>query len=45
MDYLPWKGNYTNTVVRNNRIVGGFSTENPEGTETKGTNDDDVIIK
>ncbi|KIP04892.1 hypothetical protein PHLGIDRAFT_92862 [Phlebiopsis gigantea 11061_1 CR5-6] len=45
VDYLPWKGNYTNTIVRNNHIVGGFATENPEGTETKGTNDEDVIIK
>lgn len=45
VDYLPWKGNYTNTIVRNNQIFGGFSTEKPEGTETKGTNDDDVIIK
>ncbi|GJE84859.1 right-handed parallel beta-helix repeat-containing protein [Phanerochaete sordida] len=45
VDYLPWKGNYTNTIVRNNLILGGFATEVPEGDETKGTNDDDVIIK
>lgn len=45
VDYLPWHGNYTNTIVRNNLILGGFSTEKPEGNETRGTNDEDVIIK
>ena len=45
VDYLPWQGNYTNTIVRNNLILGGFSTEKPEGNETRGTNDEDVIIK
>ena len=39
-------GNYTNTVVRDNIILGGFATDNPDSpTETKGENDDDAIIK
>ncbi|KAI0638466.1 pectin lyase fold/virulence factor [Trametes polyzona] len=45
VDYDPWNGNYTNTIVRNNTIRGGFATETPEGTETKGVNKDDAIIK
>jgi hypothetical protein len=45
VDYLPWQGNYTNTIVRNNQIVGGFADEPSDGNETKGVNDDDVIIK
>ena len=27
VDYAPWKGNYTNTIVRNNMIYGGFATD------------------
>ena len=42
VDYLPWEGNYTNTVVRNNNIVGGFANEPADGNDTKGVNDDDV---
>ena len=39
-------GNYTNTVVRDNTILGGFATDKPDSpTETKGKNDDDAIIK
>ena len=45
VDYDPWQGNYTNTIVRNNVIAGGFATEKPDGNDTKGTNDEDVIIK
>jgi parallel beta-helix repeat protein len=45
VDYEPWKGNYTNTIVRNNTIMGGFATSQPDGNETEGTNADDVIIK
>ncbi|KAI0832713.1 pectin lyase fold/virulence factor [Trametes gibbosa] len=45
VDYDPWQGNYTNTVVHNNIIRGGFATEPAEGAETKGINDEDAIIK
>ncbi|EJF62335.1 hypothetical protein DICSQDRAFT_135925 [Dichomitus squalens LYAD-421 SS1] len=45
VDYEPWSGNYTNTIVRNNMIYGGFATEPAVSDETKGVNDDDAIIK
>lgn len=45
VDYEPWKGNYTNTIVRNNTIRGGFATSNATAGEEYGINDDDVIIK
>lgn len=45
VDYDPWNGNYTNTVVYNNTILGGFSDEKEESNETDGTSSDDVIIK
>lgn len=46
VDYDPWKGNYTNTIVRNNRIAGGFATDQQDSASLpKGTNSEDVIIK
>lgn len=45
VDYEPWSGNYTNTVVYNNTILGGFSNEVELANETDGTNSNDVIIK
>jgi len=45
VDYLPFSGDYTGTVVRNNTIVGGFSTDQPTSGGTDGANVDDVIIK
>ncbi|KAH9948810.1 hypothetical protein B0H21DRAFT_215485 [Amylocystis lapponica] len=45
VDYLPWLGNYTNTIVRNNTIIGGLATGRPTGNETDGVDDEDVIIK
>ncbi|THH28421.1 hypothetical protein EUX98_g5766 [Antrodiella citrinella] len=45
VDYEPWGGNYTNTIVRNNSIFGGFSTDTPTPGEEDGANQDDVIIK
>lgn len=45
VDYLPWKGNYTNTVVRNNTILGGYATSPDDDSDTKGTNADDAVIK
>ncbi|KAJ7194593.1 pectin lyase fold/virulence factor [Mycena pura] len=43
VDYLPWNGNFSNTVVRNNTIIGGYATG--VGDKQKGTNADDAIIK
>jgi parallel beta-helix repeat protein len=46
VDYEPWLGNYTNTVVRDNIILGGFASGEPDSpTETKGVNKEDAIIK
>ncbi|OBZ70388.1 hypothetical protein A0H81_09669 [Grifola frondosa] len=45
VDYDPWNGNYTNTIVRNNLIRGGFATDMATAGETKGVNDEDAIIK
>ena len=45
VDYDPWNGNYTNTIVQNNVINGSFATSPAEAGETKGDNDEDVIIK
>ncbi|KZO98175.1 hypothetical protein CALVIDRAFT_496781 [Calocera viscosa TUFC12733] len=46
VDYNPWKGNYTNTVVQNNLVVGGLATDTgDETTAQKGDNNEDVIVK
>lgn len=45
VDYEPWKGNYTNTIVRNNTIRGGFATSKESAGEKDGSNANDVIIK
>jgi len=45
VDYLPFSGNYSGVVVTNNTIAGAFASQTAAGSETKGTNTDDVIIK
>ncbi|KAI6152373.1 hypothetical protein BKA82DRAFT_993417 [Pisolithus tinctorius] len=45
VDYNPFSGNYSGVVVTNNTIVGGFADGTPSGSQTKGTNNEDVIIK
>ncbi|KAK0491487.1 hypothetical protein IW261DRAFT_91915 [Armillaria novae-zelandiae] len=45
VDYDPWSGDYTGTVIHNNTMLGGFATDKPEGSETKGTNVDDATMK
>jgi len=46
VDYVPWEGNYTNTVVRDNIILGGFASgQSDSPTEVKGVNKEDAIIK
>jgi hypothetical protein len=39
------EGNYTNTVVRDNTIYGGFASNPETPSETKGENNEDAIIK
>ena len=45
VDVQPYNGDYDGVVVTNNTIAGGFASESAEGSETKGTNNNDVIIK
>ncbi|KAI0751072.1 hypothetical protein C8Q80DRAFT_1155380 [Daedaleopsis nitida] len=45
VDYDPWNGNYTGTVVQNNVIYGGFASDPAVAGDTKGENDEDAIIK
>ncbi|KAF8257325.1 hypothetical protein EI94DRAFT_1818245 [Lactarius quietus] len=45
VDVLPWGGNYSGTIVRNNTIIGGLATDSKSATQSHGTNVDDVIIK
>jgi hypothetical protein len=45
VDYEPWKGNFTDTVVWGNTIMGGFATSQESGDEKTGPNLDDAIIK
>jgi len=45
VDYDPYNGDYTGTVVTNNTIMGGFSTDTPQADETKGADSHDAIIK
>ncbi|KAJ7098634.1 hypothetical protein B0H15DRAFT_1005152 [Mycena belliarum] len=45
VDFLPWQGDYTDTVVRDNTILGGFATSAGSYHSNKGTNADDVVMK
>ncbi|KAJ7265436.1 hypothetical protein B0H12DRAFT_1209312 [Mycena haematopus] len=45
VDYLPWMGNFTNTVVRNNTIIGAYATSSDPDNGKMGPNAADVIIK
>jgi hypothetical protein len=45
VDVVPWGGNYADTVVRNNTIVGGFATDSMSASQEDGQNADDVIVK
>ena len=45
VDYDPWNGNYTGTIVHNNTVIGGFATDSDSAHQTDGVNADDVIIK
>jgi hypothetical protein len=45
VDVAPYSGDYKGVVVTNNTIAGGFATSSDTGSATKGTNNEDVIIK
>ncbi|KAF9478664.1 hypothetical protein BDN70DRAFT_859677 [Pholiota conissans] len=45
VDYDPWSGDYSGTVVHDNFIMGGFATDEENSTDTKGTNVENAIIK
>jgi len=46
VDFLPWNGNYTGTVVQNNTIMGGFAAKSSTSASQKdGENADNVMIK
>ncbi|KAJ3505573.1 hypothetical protein NLJ89_g7342 [Agrocybe chaxingu] len=44
VDYDPWGGDYTGTVVRDNLILGGFANDEPDDN-AKGNNLQNAIIK
>jgi parallel beta-helix repeat protein len=46
VDFLPWNGDYTGTVVQSNTIMGGFATGlSASASQHDGENVDDAIIK
>lgn len=45
VDINPWGGNYTNTVVQNNTIVGAFATEKDTDGDHRGDNNETAIMK
>lgn len=45
VDYLPWSGNFTGTIVENNNIMGGFATNLTNSTSEEGKNTYDAFIK
>jgi len=45
VDVSPWSGDYKGVVVTNNTIAGGFASSPDDGSATKGTNNEDVVIK
>lgn len=45
VDYDPWNGDYTGTVVQNNTIYGGFATDGEQPGDSKGNNFENAIIK
>lgn len=45
VDYDPWNGNFTGTIVRNNTIRGGFATSVEDPGATRGDNNVTAMIK
>jgi hypothetical protein len=45
VDFNPYSGDYTDVVVYNNTILGGFSTDQATGGRVNGPHAEDVVIK
>ena len=46
VDFLPWDGDYTGTVVQNNTTMGGFAADpSTSASQNDGENTDNAIIK
>ncbi|KAF5387808.1 hypothetical protein D9615_000725 [Tricholomella constricta] len=45
VDYEPFSGDFTGTIVTNNTILGGFATDSQEPSDVKGNNFQGAIIK
>jgi hypothetical protein len=46
VDFLPWNGDYTGTIVQNNTIMGGFAANSSTSpSQNDGENAGDAIIK
>jgi len=45
VDYEPWLGNYNGVIVRDNLITGGFADTAPSGSQSDGSNAENVLIK
>lgn len=45
VDWSPWNGDFTGTVVENNSIMGGFATNLTNTTADEGKNTYDAFIK
>ncbi|KXN89470.1 hypothetical protein AN958_05632 [Leucoagaricus sp. SymC.cos] len=45
VDYDPFQGDYTNTLVQNNVLLGGFASDQSEPGEKYGNNPNSAIVK
>jgi len=46
VDYDPWSGDFTGTIIRDNLILGGFATDAIDNdNNSKGNNFENAIIK
>lgn len=45
VDYDPYNGDFTGTIVTNNTIAGGFSTDTPQAGVSDGADSYGVLIK
>ncbi|KAF6758857.1 hypothetical protein DFP72DRAFT_1064370 [Ephemerocybe angulata] len=45
VDYIPYNGDYSNTIVQKNTILGGFANDGEAPADTKGFNYESAVIK
>lgn len=45
VDWSPWSGDFTGTIVENNSILGGFATNLTDPSDNEGKNSFDAFIK